>query len=127
MKTSADELRRELVQTWLRLQTNGLSKKKAVVALSWKILVRSWAWASTRPATANSRVNPDSSLSRTAAARMPSKLGGPRVPTPGEGRHFFASRSRRHGVRGPLGEKMPFKSTVPPATLRIREVGEPAT
>src|SRR6185437_6217219 len=29
--------------TWLRLQANGLSKKKAVVALSRKILVRAWA------------------------------------------------------------------------------------
>jgi len=29
--------------TWLRLQTNGLSKKKAVVALSRKLLVRCWA------------------------------------------------------------------------------------
>ena len=30
-------------QTWLRLQANGLSKKKAVVALARKILVRCWA------------------------------------------------------------------------------------
>lgn len=30
-------------QTWLRLQTNGLSKKKAVVALARKLLVRCWA------------------------------------------------------------------------------------
>jgi transposase len=30
-------------ETWQRLQGNGLSKKKAVVALSRKILVRSWA------------------------------------------------------------------------------------
>jgi transposase len=29
--------------TWLRLQTNGLSKKKAVVALARKLLVRCWA------------------------------------------------------------------------------------
>ena len=30
-------------QTWLRLQTNGLPKKKAVVALARKLLVRCWA------------------------------------------------------------------------------------
>ena len=30
-------------QTWLRLQGNGLSKKKAVVALARKLLVRCWA------------------------------------------------------------------------------------
>jgi transposase len=30
-------------RTWLRLQTNGLSKKKAVVALARKLLVRCWA------------------------------------------------------------------------------------
>lgn len=29
--------------TWLRLQTNGLSKKKAIVALARKLLVRCWA------------------------------------------------------------------------------------
>ena len=29
--------------TWLRLQQNGLSKKKAVVALARKLLVRCWA------------------------------------------------------------------------------------
>jgi transposase len=30
-------------ETWLRLQANGLSKKKAVVALARKLLVRAWA------------------------------------------------------------------------------------
>lgn len=43
--------------TWLRLQANGLSKKKAIVALARKILVRCWAilrtgrpWQSPAPA-----------------------------------------------------------------------------
>ena len=31
------------LETWLRLQANGLSKKKAVVALARKLLVRAWA------------------------------------------------------------------------------------
>ncbi len=30
-------------ETWLRLQANGLSKKKAVIALARKLLVRAWA------------------------------------------------------------------------------------
>lgn len=30
-------------ETWLRLQANGLSKKKAIVALARKLLVRAWA------------------------------------------------------------------------------------
>jgi hypothetical protein len=41
---------------WLRLQANGLSKKKAVVALARKLLVRLWAmlrtgqpWRDPRP------------------------------------------------------------------------------
>lgn len=45
--------------TWLRLQTNGLSKKKAIVALARKLLVRCWAilrtgqpWKSPTPAAA---------------------------------------------------------------------------
>ena len=45
--------------TWLRLQANGLSKKKAVVALARKLLVRCWAilrtgqpWRAPTPATA---------------------------------------------------------------------------
>jgi len=45
--------------TWLRLQANGLSKKKAVVALARKLLVRCWAilrtgkpWKSPLPAPA---------------------------------------------------------------------------
>lgn len=43
-------------ETWLRLQSNGLSKKKAVVALARKLLVRCWAilrtgkpWRTTAP------------------------------------------------------------------------------
>jgi transposase len=46
-------------ETWLRLQTNGLSKKKAIVALARKLLVRCWAilrtgraWTSPTPAAA---------------------------------------------------------------------------
>lgn len=46
-------------ETWLRLQTNGLSKKKAIVALARKLLVRCWAilrtgraWKSPTPAAA---------------------------------------------------------------------------
>jgi transposase len=45
--------------TWLRLQQNGLSKKKAIVALARKLLVRCWAilktgrpWREPAPATA---------------------------------------------------------------------------
>jgi transposase len=46
-------------ETWLRLQANGLSKKKAVVALARKLLVRCWAilrtgrpWQAPTPAAA---------------------------------------------------------------------------
>jgi transposase len=46
-------------ETWLRLQANGLSKKKAIVALARKLLVRCWAilrtgtpWRTPEPATA---------------------------------------------------------------------------
>jgi hypothetical protein len=45
--------------TWLRLQQNGCSKKKAIVALARKLLVRCWAilrtgqpWRAPAPAAA---------------------------------------------------------------------------
>ena len=47
------------LETWLRLQANGLSKKKAIVALARKLLVRAWAilrtgkpWAAPAPSVA---------------------------------------------------------------------------
>src|SRR5262249_52868310 len=75
--------------TWLRLQENGLSKKKAVVALARRLLVRCWAilrtgqpWRDPAPAATRS--------GRTGAAGGGVEGGGRSEGQPGGPRSFVA-------------------------------------